>query len=170
MLSQSIIFHVPNLRGKRISNLQHTKFNASRERHKTKHWLERSITCTMIRSILLLFSFLVYSTIGHCPEIVDGGCNLCDEGMCFSNHDQTFNIEGTESTCHELQMAAVNGTLTALGICETFQARLDETGCICDKGGHAPHPPVTPAPTLPPTPAPTKAKKKKAKKDKKKKK
>jgi hypothetical protein len=127
----------------------------------------------MVCSILLFFAFLIYSTIGHCPEIVDGGCNLCDEGMCFSNPNDTFiSPDQPPVPCFQIQSAAANGEISAER-CELFASQVDESGCTCHVRGHAPHPPVTPAPispppTLAPTPAPTKAKKKKAKNNKKK--
>jgi hypothetical protein len=127
----------------------------------------------MIRSILLLFAFFVYSTIGHCPEIVDGGCSLCSEGECFSNPDDIFTSpDHPPVPCSQIQTAAFNGEISTER-CELFASQVDDSGCTCHKGGHAPHPPVTPAPvtpapTLAPTPAPTKAKKKKGKNNKKK--
>jgi hypothetical protein len=123
----------------------------------------------MICSILILFAFLICFAISHCPEITEGGCNLCGEGMCFSNPDDIFTSpDHPPVPCSQIQLAAANGEVSAER-CVLFASQVDKSGCTCHKGGHAPHPPVTPSPVTPaPTSAPTKRKKKQKKNNKKK--
>lgn len=97
-----------------------------------------------------------------CPDIPDGGCSVCGDGMCVTNPDAVFAFPGQpEAPCGVLEDAGEAGTIP-LDQCPFLPTFIQE---LCDCQSSIPPPPTmaptdapvadpTGAPVVPPTDAP----------------